>query len=429
VTQDEESALRDIRVLDIAGEIGLYCTKLLADVGADVIQVESPCGHPARGIGPFYHDEIDPEKSLYFFNLTTNKKSITLDLDSSDGRDLFRRLVPTTDVVVESFPPGHLDRLGLGYSGLIQIRPDIVLTSITGFGQWGPHSRYKTSDIVGLAMSGVMWLAGEAEDPPNRFYGNQGYISASIQAAAGTLLALYHRDVTGEGQQVDVSMQEALSMAQETSIQSWDLANLPRRRIGAARIPGMTVPGIGPYECKDGYVFGYLGTPGGAPWTEMLRWMVDEGKAEDLTEEPYLSFIQNLGLPLLSQALTDPPTMQRIAPFLAHIEDVLRRFLASKSKVDAYEEAQERRILIGIVSTPKDLVEDKQLSYRRYFQDLYHPELGETLRYPGPPARLSQTPWRLQRRPPFIGEHNAEVYSEIGLGAEEMADLKGAGVI
>ena len=429
MTEDGESALSDVRVLDVAGEIGLYCTKLLADLGADVIAVEPPGGHPARAIGPFYHDEVDPEKSLYFFNLSTNKRSITLDLEHADGRDLFRRLLSTADVVVESFPPGHLDRLGLGYRDLVNIKPEIILTSITGFGQWGPHSHYKAPDIVGLAMSGVMWLAGDPDDPPNRFYGNQGYISASIQAAAGTLMALYHRDVTGEGQQVDVSMQEALSLAQETSMQTWDMMKILRRRIGASRVLVMSVPGIGPYRCQDGYVFCYLGTPGGAPWSEMLRWMVDEGKAEDLAEEPYASFIQEMGLPLLTQALFDPLVPERVRPFLAHVDDVLRRFLKSKPKVEVYEEAQERRLLIGIVSTPKDLVEDRQLNYRGYFQDVHHPELGETLRYPGPNARLSETPWRLRRRPPLIGEHNAEVYSEIGLGVEEIADLKRAGVI
>jgi len=202
-----------------------------------------------------------------------------------------------------------------------------------------------------------------------------------------------------------------------------------RRRIGASRVLVMSVPGIGPYRCRDGYVFCYLGTPGGAPWPEMLRWMVDEGKAEDLAEEPYASFIQEMGLPLLTQALFDPSVPERVRPFLAHVDDVLRRFLKSKPKVKVYEEAQERRLLIGIVSTPKDLAEDRQLNYRGYFQDVHHPELAESLRYPGPNARLSETPWRLRRRPPLIGEHNAEVYGEIGLGAEEIADLKRAGVI
>ena len=251
---DEPSALGDIRVLDLSGEMGMYCGKLLADLGADVIKIEPPGGDPARRVGPFYHDEPDVEKSLSFFYLNTSKRGITLNLELSDGRELFRRLVRTADVVVESFPPGYLDGLGLGYQGLCQIRPDIILTSITGFGQWGPHARYKAPDIVGVAMSGVMWLAGYMDDPPNLPYGNQGYLSASIQAAAGTLMALYHRDLTGEGQQVDVSMQEALSIAQETAMQTWDMNQAVRLREGASRL-GLIVPGIGPYQCKDGWVF------------------------------------------------------------------------------------------------------------------------------------------------------------------------------
>jgi len=425
----DDSALDDIRVLDISGEIGLYCAKLLADLGADVIKVEPPEGHPGRRSGPFYHDEIDPEKSLYFFNLTTSQRSVTLNLEHADGRALFKRLAATADVVVESFPPGHLDVLGLGYEHLHRIRPDIILASITGFGQWGPHSRYQWCDLIGLAMSGVMWLAGEPDDPPNRVYGNQGYISASIQAASGILMALYHRDVTGEGQQVDVSMQEALALAQETAAQTWDMQKVLRRRIGAWRVPMLQVPGIGNYACKDGFVFCYLGTPGGAPWPVMLEWLVEEGEAQDLTEEPYLSLIQELGLPLITQSIADAEAIERLAAPLARIHEVLSDFLAKRTKVDIYDEAQKRRLLIGMVSTPKDLVEDVQLNYRGYFQDVAHPELGETLRYPGPPVHLSATPWRIRRRPPFLGEHNAEVYGELGIGPDELLTLTGARVI
>src|SRR3989337_2249274 len=193
----QPSALDDVRVLDLSGEMGLYCPKLLADLGADVLKIEPPGGDPARRVGPFYHDEIDPEKSLAFFNLNTSKRSVTLNLEDEDGRNLFRRLVATTDAVVESFTPGYLDGLGLGYEGLCRIRPDIILTSITGFGQWGPHAHYKSPDIVSVAMSGIMWLAGDPQDPPNRPYNDQAYTSASIVAATATLMALYHRDVTG----------------------------------------------------------------------------------------------------------------------------------------------------------------------------------------------------------------------------------------
>ena len=428
--QAQPSALDDVRVLDLAGEMGLYCTKLLADLGADVIKIEPPAGEPARRVGPFYHDEIDPEKSLAFFNLNTSKRSITLNLDDEDGRHLLRRLIPSADVVVESFAPGYLDGLGLGYEGLCRIRPDIILTSLTGFGQWGPHAHYKSPDIVSVAMSGIMYLAGDPQDPPNRPYDNQAYISASIVAAAGSLIALYHRDLTGEGQQVDVSAQEALSIAQETAMQTWDMNKRLRSRLGLRGPLPIRPPGLGPYPCKDGFVFCYVGTPGGAPWTELLQWMADEGNAEDLTREPYAGLIAQLNMRFLTLLALDPKQVEQHFPDLQHIDEVLRRFLAAKTKMEAYEQGQGRRLLVGIVSTPKDLVENPQLQHRGYLQRVYHPELGDNLVYPGPPVRLSETPWAIRRRPPHIGQHNEEVYcGELGLSKEQLAALEAVGAV
>src|SRR6185312_3903571 len=192
-----DAALSDLRVLDLAGEAGVYATKLLADLGADVIRIEPPDGDPARNVGPFYHDEPSPERSLYFFNLNTSKRGITLDITKPAGRALFEKLVASADIVVETFAPGFLDSIGLGYDALTKIKPDIILTSVTGFGQDGPHAHYKWSDIVGVAMSGMMTLAGDKADPPNMAYGYQAYVGAGIQAAAGTLMALMQRDNSG----------------------------------------------------------------------------------------------------------------------------------------------------------------------------------------------------------------------------------------
>ena len=133
--QTTPAALDDVRVLDLAGEIGQYCTKLLADLGADVIKIEPPGGDPVRALPPFYHDEADPQKSLYWLNLNTSKRSVTLDIEKPEGRKLFERLVATADIVVETADPGYMDGLGLGYEGLSKIKPDVILTSITGFGQ------------------------------------------------------------------------------------------------------------------------------------------------------------------------------------------------------------------------------------------------------------------------------------------------------
>jgi len=410
-----DAALSDIRVIDLAGEIGAYATKLLADLGADVIRIEPPGGDPMRNIGPFWHDEGRADRSLYFFNLNTSKRSITLDIMMPNGRETLKKLVATADVVVETYAPGCLDGLGLGYNGLRKIKPDVILTSITGFGQTGPHATYAWSDIVGVAMSGMMTLAGDKEDPPNRPYGNQGYVCAGIDGAAGTMMALVHRDNTGEGQHVDVSMQEALSINQETAMLTWDMNKRIAARTGARGLIPIDIPGIGVYEARDGQVFSYLGTPGGAPWTTMLDWMNEAGLAEDLNDEPNITMVRGLNLGFLTGLVREPEKLGERIKILTHMYGVFSRFCASMSKWDLYTGAQSRRLMIGIVSTPEDLAKNPQLEARHWYQDVEHEHLDAKVRYTGPPFRMSATPWAIRRRPPLPGEHTAEVLAEIGV--------------
>lgn len=424
-----DSALDDIRILDLTNETGVYATKLLADLGADVIRVEPPDGDPLREIGPFWHGQEQVDRSLRYFHFNTSKRGVTLDLHTPDGQDIFRKLAATADVVVETHAPGYMDSIGLGYAGLTAIKPDVILTSITGFGQNGPHAQWKWSDIVGVAMSGMMTLAGDKEDPPNRPYGNQGYICAGIDGAAGTMMALVHRDATGEGQHVDVSMQEALSINQETAMLTYDMTRRVAQRTGARGIIPIDIPGIGIYEAADGQVFSYLGTPGGAPWTVMLDWMNREGLAEDLNDEPYLTMIRSLNLSFLTGLVREPEKLGERIQVLGHMYGVFSRFIAAKPKWEIYQEAQKQRLMIGIVSTPEDLAKNPQLAAREWYQDVPHDHIGESVRYAGPPFRMSAKPWEIRRRAPLPGEHNAAVYGEIGIGAAELEALSAKGVI
>jgi benzylsuccinate CoA-transferase BbsE subunit len=208
-----ESMLSPYRVLDLTDEKGLLCGKILGDMGADVIKIEKPGGDAARSIGPFYHDEPHSEKSLFWFSLNTSKRGITLNIETADGREIFKRLVQTADFVIESFAPGYLDKLGLGYMALDKIKPGIIMVSITPFGQTGPYRDYKTSDIVAWAMSGEMSGWGDIDRPPVRISNHsQSYLNAAADGAIGALVALYQRWAMGEGQHIDVSIQEALSI-------------------------------------------------------------------------------------------------------------------------------------------------------------------------------------------------------------------------
>jgi benzylsuccinate CoA-transferase BbsE subunit len=422
-------ALDDIRVLDLAGEPGMYCTKLLAELGADVIKVEPPGGDPARHIGPFYQEDVDPNKSLCFFALNTSKRAITLDVATSDGQALLRRLVAGSDVLVETFPPGYLDGVGLGYESLAAIKPDLIHCSITGFGLWGAHSHCKAPDIITIAMSGMMYLAGYPEDPPNRPYGNQSYYCASIQAASGIMAALLHRDRTGEGQQVEVSTQEALSMNQETAMQYWDIRKEVHKRIGNER----RLPGIGVYECKNGHVQMMVGVPGfGAGLPVLVQWMAEEDAAGDLLSEDWQEVFKQIDMRLLAQLYfgADEEMKRTWQARFAHIDALLVKFVLRYDKEHLYAEAQARNLLVTPVNTPKDVVEDAQLNHRQWFVSVEHPELGASIQYPGPPYRPQETPWRIRRRPPRIGEHNQEVFcGELGLSNEELAALSAARVI
>lgn len=422
-----ETALGDIRVLDLADEKGLYCTKLLADLGADVIKIEKPGGDPARFIGPFYHDEPDPQNSLYWFQFNTNKRSITLNVETADGREILKKLIEKADVMVETFPPGHLDGMELGYPVLRGMNPGLILASITPFGQTGPYRGFKASDIVGQAMGGVMYLAGFPEDPPNRLYGSQAYHMASVQAACGILTALYVREIAGEGQHVDVSMQEAVAIAQESAMQTYDLRGEIRQRTGVSGL-APAHPAMGTFECKDGYVNIFMLT---GQWSELLDWMESEGMAGDLRER-HQGVIDKLNdlLFIFGLAMDQEAYARFLKEEYPPVDERLRAFLRSHTKQELYDGAQKRRLQVSMVSTIEDLLENPQLEALGYFVHVEHPELGATLKYPGAPYQLSETPWRVQKRAPLIGEHNLEIYEkELGFSREELILLKQGGVI
>src|SRR3989338_8929356 len=255
MAQQSEVMLNPYRVLDLTDEKGLMCGKLLGDLGADVIKVERPGGDLTRRLGPFYHDEPDPEKSLFWFALNTSKRGITLNIETAEGQDIFKKLVKNADFVIESFPPGYLDKLGLGYSALEMINPGVILVSITPFGQTGPYKDWKGSDIVAWAMGGDMAPWGDADRPPLHFGPHSpASLPAGADGALGALTALYQRHITGEGQQLDVSIQEAVIHCIEHITSNWDFRQAFAIR-GESRNPGAGHFTRLIWPCKDGYVY------------------------------------------------------------------------------------------------------------------------------------------------------------------------------
>src|SRR4029434_3118241 len=224
--------LSPYRVLDLSNELGFLCGKILGDLGADVIKIETPGGDPARRLGPFYGDQPDPEKSLFWFGFNNNNAGITLNLESARGRELFSQLVAKADFVIETFTPGYLDGLNLGYTALAKLNSRLVLTSITPFGQTGPYSKFKASDIEIMALSGCMSLTGDPDRPPLRVTFPPYYGWTRSYAAIGALIAHYHRELTSEGQQVDVSAQACLLWAVSHAHTFWDLNRHVEKRGG-----------------------------------------------------------------------------------------------------------------------------------------------------------------------------------------------------
>ncbi len=407
-----DRALEGVRVIEFADETAAYCGRLLADLGAEVIKVEPPGGGRLRRARPFVKGhEGDPNASLAFWVHNTSKKSVVLDLETDEGRTLARKLALTADIVLEDCPVGYLAERGLGFDSLHAEKPSLVYTSVTGFGQDGPHAHWAYSDIVGQAMGGIMTLAGEPADPPNMIYGRQADISASIQAAQGTLMALLHAEATGEGQQVDVSAQEALSMAQETAMQTWDFQKRNRTRTGELGMLPIPLPATGVAKCKDGYVSLYILAPAGKDLPALVDWMREKGMQGPLDAEPYRTIVSQLNMAWLTQLMSNPAAAGEVLQHLPVITKTILEFFATMSAREAYEEGQRRQLLIGIVSTPKDIAENAQLRARDWFVRIESP-LGGTIEFPGPPYRLSETPAVISR-PPRLGEHTDEILASL----------------
>jgi benzylsuccinate CoA-transferase BbsE subunit len=417
-----EGLLAGFRVLDLTDEKGDFCGKILGDFGADVIKIEPPGGSSARNIGPFYQDSPHPEKSLFWFAFNTSKRGITLDIEQPDGREIFKRLVKTAHFVLESHRPGYLQSLGLGYADLESIKPDVILTSITPFGQTGPYADYQATDIVGLAMGGLMSILGEQNRPARISSGPQAYLQAGLQAAMASMMAHYHRQVTGEGQHVDVSMQEAVVLTAPIVAETYEFMKVNLSGTGPHYFTARPQPMGTLYiqyllPCKDGNVL--LQYSGGHPGyikstRSILAWANAEGFCKDIMDIDLVNW----------NIMTVPQeTMDRM-------KRSLTEFLMTKTKAELFRGALERGIMMAPCNTTADISRDAHLQSRGFWEKMEHPELGCELTYAGAPLKMSSDSWGIRCRAPLIGEHNSEIYGkELGLTKEELAVLKSHNVI
>jgi crotonobetainyl-CoA:carnitine CoA-transferase CaiB-like acyl-CoA transferase len=403
-----EAALADLKVLDLTHYIaGPYCTKLLADYGAEVIKIERPDGgDPARRYGPFPHDEPHPEKSALFLHLNTNKRGITLNLKSSAGKDVFMELVRQADVVVENFSPRVMPSLGLSYKTLEELNPRLVMTSISNFGQTGPYRDYKAQDILIYAMGGPMHQTGVADREPIKMAGNLMQYHTGTMAATATLVGVYGAQRQGIGQHIDMSLFETHAGTvdrRSTFLMAYaHTGDEARRQDSGAQ--GMLPRGI--YPCQDGYICIHVATE----WWPRLAQMLE--------------------CPAL---LTDPrfatPAGRMQVEHQGEFDALFYPWLLERTKQEIMERAQAARVLATAVNTPEDVIKDRHFRARQFFVEVSHPDAG-CVTQPGPPFRMAETPWRIRRCAPRLGQHNEEIYAGmLGLSREELLVLRELGVI
>ena len=398
-----DKALSDIRIVDLTHAIaGPFCTKMLADFGAEVIKVEKTgVGDDARGMPPFLGGEPHADKSGLFLYLNTNKQSITLNLEDEFGVKVVKDLVKDADVVVENFRPGVMASLGLDYEVLAEINPKVIMCSISSFGQTGPYRDYKASSLISLALGGSLYQTGEKGRPPLVYGISLPEYMGGMQAFISVLAALHQRDCTGGGQCIDLSITESVASALEAAPIIYSYQGVIRGRGYSRFIYGHPV---GIYPCKDGYIVVMPGLGGIAALALLL------GHPE-WEEHPLF---------------VDPVARQQRGEEFD--STYLLPWLKEHNRQEIVELAQELRMPFGLVQTMDELLAEEQLQERGFFVKVDHPVAG-VITYPGAPFKMSETPWEAGRAP-ILGEHNEEVYCErLGYTRKDLAELKERGAI
>ncbi len=391
--------LSPYRVIDLTDERGQLCAQILGDLGAEVVLVEPPGGSSSRKMPPFAGDAQDPEQSLWFWSYNRGKRSVIADVETSEGQSRIRELAASADFLIESFAPGYLDGLGLGYAALRELNPRLVMVSITPFGQAGPRASWAASDLTVWASSGVMNQTGDDDRAPVGLALPQAFLHASAEAAAAALVAHSARERDGAGQHVDISAQAAALMATQSFAlaHAWGDAAVTRYA-GGLKLGPLTLKFVQP--AKDGFVsVTFLFGTAIGPFTQrLMEVMYEQGFVDEATRDKDWF---NYTVLLL--------TGQEPVSELDRCIGLIGEFTSSHTKQELMDLALERRLLIVPVSTAEDLLKSPQLAARDFWRSLEHPQEGLTLRYPGPFAKFSATPLKSSRRAPRIGEDSGAV--------------------
>jgi crotonobetainyl-CoA:carnitine CoA-transferase CaiB-like acyl-CoA transferase len=406
--------LKPYRVLDLSTEDGILCGQLLSDLGCDVIAIEPPGGSSARERGPFAGDVRERERSLTWWAWARGKRSIVLDLTTETGREELKQLARGADFLIESFAPGHMASLGLGYADLAALNPALIYVSISGFGQDGPKAHYVYTDLIGLAAGSTLFLSGEADGRPVRAAVPQAGLHAAADGAVGALIAHFARQKTGRGQHVDAAMQHATTLATQFRALDAAIGETPARRIsGGSYVKGAFL--CTRYPTANGWVT--LG-PAFLPSTghfmkRLLGWLAEEGRCDPaLIDEDWNSFARRLGGGVIPENSYEP------------VDRALREFFATKTSAELMEQSVKRRLLVAPVFDLGEIADSPQMRAREFAQTLPSPLDGAPVQHPGAWAKFSETPLRFTRRAPRLGEHDAEVRAETRSAPLSLTDAR-----
>lgn len=411
--------LSPYRVIDLTDERGVLAGQMLADLGADVIQVEPPGGSTGRKVAPFFAER--PDESIYWAAYTRGKRGVTCDLKDSRGRDLLFRLLETADFLIESSDVGRMAALGLDYETLHEQFPRLIYTSISAFGQTGPKAHYVGSDLAIWAAGTPLLMTGDDDRPPIRVSQPQSWGHASGDAAGGSMLALHARHQTGRGQHVDISAQVSAAQATLGQVLAYQLgASEPERFAG-----GVKQRGIGfrvSAEAANGHIVLNM-APGPAVGhfaNHAVQWLVDIGAADpSLLEENFRTYADRV-----ASGDADPEIFPQI-------QRIMTEEVAKRTKEEMLEISIRYDLLLVPVLTIVDLAESKQLEAREFWREIEDGD-GRQVTYPGPPLKIfldGEPRDGNGRPPPKLGQHNGEIYGELGLSANDLSSLHSDGVI
>jgi len=398
----ESVALAGYKILDLTeGIAGPYCTRLLAGLGAEVIKVERPgTGDPTRSCGPFHNDEAQREKSVVFLYFNTAKKSVTLSLEEETGHQILKDLVRHVDILVESFPPGLLTGLKLGYEALSEINPGLVMASISNFGQYGPYRDYKIDEMIAYAMSGLMYITGEFDREPLKLGIDAAQCVAGQNLLVAILACLYDREVSGAGRYIDTSVVECCAGLLEYQWGQYAYTDYVSTRTGIANEKGHP---WGILPCKNGWV-------ALAPRDVAFRHLAELTGIPELLDPKFATTYDRIQHRDELDALLIPWLMD-------HNKEELFPMLTVLPSTAA-----------GYVRCMDELLDDPQLKHSSYWVEANHPIVGSAT-YPGAPFRMGECAWQVGRAP-LLGEHNQEVYGTyLGLSKYDICTLMEARII